>query len=148
MTTRDQKVCQLNYFAYLKTLFLTHWKYCFLRPYISSKTAPITELVGNYDTSLGGRRFGSFRRERNARAGSREEVGEEMPARRPLFWPSRLLIMYVKITQLWMTRCQISLAAIHLLAFVFQKQEIWGEVACLQTSPISFLLHAEKGQRK
>ena len=52
VTTRDQKVCQLNYFAYLKTLFLTHWKYCFLRPYISSKTAPITEVVGNYDTVL------------------------------------------------------------------------------------------------
>ena len=28
------------------------WKYCFLRPYISSKTAPITEVVGNYDTVL------------------------------------------------------------------------------------------------
>ena len=81
-----------------------------------------------YDTSLRGRRLGSFRRERNARAGSREKGGEEMLARRPLFWPSRLLIMYAKITQLWMTSCQISMAAIHLfLAFVFQKQEIWGE---------------------
>ena len=33
-----------------------------------------------------------------------------------------------KIKQLWMTSCQISLAARHLfLAFVFQKQEIWSE---------------------
>ena len=36
--------------------------------------------------------------------------------------------MYGKITQLWMTSCQISLAATCLfLAFVFLKQEIWSE---------------------
>ena len=71
---------------------------------------------------------GSFRRERNARAGAREEGGKETPARRPLFPPSRLLIMYAKITQLWKTGCQISLAAKHLfLAFVLLKQEILSE---------------------
>ena len=60
--------------------------------------------------------------------GAREEGEKEKPARRPLFSPSRLLIMYAKITQLWMTSCQISLAAKRLfLAFVFLKQEIWSE---------------------
>ena len=71
---------------------------------------------------------GSFRRERNARAGAREEGGKETPARRPLFPPSRLLIMYAKITQQWKTGCKISLAAKHLfLAFVLLKQEILSE---------------------
>ena len=56
---------------------------------------------------------GGFRRERNA--GAREERGRETPARKPLFSPSRLLIMYAKITHLWMTSCQISLAETHLL---------------------------------
>ena len=61
-----------------------------------------------------------------AKAG--EEGGKEMPARRLLFSPSPLLIMYAKITQLWMTSCQISLAAKHLfLASVFLKQENWSE---------------------
>ena len=56
-----------------------------------------------------------------AKAG--EEGGKEMPARRLLFSPSLLLIMYAKITQLWMTSCQISLAAKHLfLASVFLKK--------------------------
>ena len=36
--------------------------------------------------------------DRGQRAG--EEGGKEMPARRPLFSPSLLLIMYAKITQL------------------------------------------------
>ena len=45
------------------------------------------------------------------------------------FSPVRLLILYAKIRQLWMTSCQISLEAkVHLvLAFVFLKQEIWLE---------------------
>ena len=43
---------------------------------------------------------GSFRREINARAWAREEGGKETPARKPLFSPSRLVIMYAKITQL------------------------------------------------
>ena len=72
------------------------------------------------------------RRERGLR---REEGGRETPARKPLFSPSRLLIMYAKITQLWMTSCQISLAAMRLFksyfaycfSFVFLKQEIWSE---------------------
>ena len=67
--------------------------------------------------------------------GAREEGGRETPARKPLFSPSRLLIMYAKITQLWMTSCQISLAAMRLFksyfaycfSFVFLKQEIWSE---------------------
>ena len=68
--------------------------------------------------------------------GAREEgEGRETPARKPLFSPSRLLIMYAKITQLWMTSCQISLAAMRLFksyfaycfSFVFLKQEIWSE---------------------
>ena len=71
--------------------------------------------------------------EGNARA--REEGGRETPARKPLFLPSRLLIMYAKITQPWMTSCQISLAAMGLFksyfaycfSFVFLKQEIWSE---------------------
>ena len=32
--------------------------------------------------------------------GAREEGGRETPAKKPLFSPSRLLIMYAKITQL------------------------------------------------
>ena len=56
---------------------------------------------------------GSFRRERNARAGAREEGRKETPVRKPLFSPSSLLIIYAKTTQLWMTSCQ-SLAAIYL----------------------------------
>ena len=56
---------------------------------------------------------GSFRRERNARAGVREEGRKETPVRRPLCSPSSLLIIYAKTTQLWMTSCQ-SLAAIYL----------------------------------
>ena len=64
-----------------------------------------------------------------------EEGGRETPARKPLFSPSRLLIMCAKITQLWMTSCQISLAAMRLFksyfaycfSFVFLKQEIWSE---------------------
>ena len=57
-----------------------------------------------------------------------KEGGKEMPARTPLFSPSHLLIMYVKIAHLWMTSCQISLAVMHLfLTFVFLKQEIWSE---------------------
>ena len=74
-----------------------------------------------------GERKGSFRRERNARARAHEEGGKEKPARKPLFLPSRLLIIHAKITQLWMTSCQISLEVIHLfLAFVFLKQDIWS----------------------
>ena len=70
---------------------------------------------------------GSFRREINARAWAREEGGKETFARKPLFSPSRLVIMYAKITQLWMTSCQTSLADIHLfLAFVFLEQDIWS----------------------
>ena len=66
----------------------------------------------------------------------RREGRRETPARKPLFSPSRLLIMYAKITQLWMTSCQLSLAAMHfnilvifrvLFSFVFLKQEIWSE---------------------
>ena len=67
--------------------------------------------------------------------GAREEGGRETPARKPLFSPSRLLIMYAKIMQLWMTCCQISLAAMRLFksylaycfSFVFLKQEIWSK---------------------
>ena len=55
----------------------------------------------------------SFRGERNARAGAREEGGKEMPARRPLFWPSRLLIMYPKLTPAYLTACHSQLAAMH-----------------------------------
>ena len=78
---------------------------------------------------------GSFRREINARAWAREEGGKETPARKPLFSPSRLVIMYAKITQLWMTSCQISLAAIHLvLAFVFLEQDIWSVGTCYKKS--------------
>ena len=74
-----------------------------------------------------GERKVSFRRERNARARAHEEGGKEKPARKPLFLPSRLLIIHAKITQLWMTSCQLSLEAIHLfLAFVFLKQDIWS----------------------
>ena len=60
--------------------------------------------------------------------GAREEGGgRETPARKPLFSPSRLLIMYAR-----MTSCQISLAAMRLcksyfaycFSFVFPKQEI------------------------
>ena len=66
---------------------------------------------------------------------ARREGRRETPARKPLFSPSRLLIMYAKITQLWMTSCQISLAAMRLFksyfaycfSFVFLKQEIWSE---------------------
>ena len=66
---------------------------------------------------------------------TRREGGRETLARKPLFSPSRPLIMYAKITQLWMTSCQINLAAIHLFksyfaycfSFVFLKQEIWSE---------------------
>ena len=66
---------------------------------------------------------------------ARREGGRETPARKPLFLQSRLLIMYAKITQLWMTSCQISLAAMRLFksyfaycfSFVFLKQEIWSE---------------------
>ena len=81
-------------------------------------------------------RKGSFRCERSARGARRgREGGRETPARKPLFSPSRLLIMYAKITQLWMTSCQISLAAMRLFksyfaycfSFVFLKQEIWSK---------------------
>ena len=77
------------------------------------------------------------------RKGKGRELGRETrregggrrgtPARKPLFSPSRLLIKKVtKITQLWMTSCQISLAAMHVFwsyflhcfSFVFLKQEI------------------------
>ena len=60
---------------------------------------------------------GSFRRERNARAGAREEGRKETPVRKPLYSPSSLLIIYAKTTQLWMTSCQ-SLAAIYLKSSV------------------------------
>ena len=80
---------------------------------------------------------GSFRCERSARGARRggREGGRETPARKPLFSPSRLLIMYAKIMQLWMTSCQISLASMRLFksyfaycfSFVFLKQEIWSE---------------------
>ena len=78
------------------------------------------------------RGFGA-RGKREGRA--RREGGRETPARKPLFSPSRLLIMCAKITQLWMTSCQISLAAMRLFksyfaycfSFVFLKQEIWSE---------------------
>ena len=40
----------------------------------------------------------SLRRERNAKAGAREEGGKETPARKSLFSPSRLIIMYAKKT--------------------------------------------------
>ena len=74
-----------------------------------------------------------MREKREGRA--RREGGRETPARKPLFSPSRLLIMYAKITQLWMTNCQISLAAMRLFtsyfaccfSFVFLKQEIWSK---------------------
>ena len=92
-----------------------------------------------YVFSLRGRRLkGSFRKgvlgARETR-GAREEGGRETPARKPLFSPSRLLIMYAKITQLWMTNCQISMAAMRLFtsyfaccfSFVFLKQEIWSK---------------------
>ena len=67
--------------------------------------------------------------------GARKEGGRETPARKPLFSQSRLLIMHAKITQLWMTSCQISLAAMRLFksyfaycfSLVFLKQEIWSE---------------------
>ena len=36
-----------------------------------------------------------------------------MRARRPLFWPSRLLIMYPKLTQTYLTACHSQLAAMH-----------------------------------
>ena len=42
---------------------------------------------------------GGFGHKGNAR-GARREGRREMPARKPLFSPSRLLIMYAKITQL------------------------------------------------
>ena len=65
----------------------------------------------------------------------RREGERETPARKPLFSSSRRLIMYAKITQLWMTSCQIRLAAMRLFksyfaycfSFVFLKQEIWSE---------------------
>ena len=71
-------------------------------------------------------------RERSLR---REEGGRETPARKPLFSPSCLLIMYAKVTQLWMTSCQISLATMRLFksyftycfSYVFLKQEIWSD---------------------
>ena len=66
---------------------------------------------------------------------ARRKGGRETPARKPLFSLFRLLIMYAKITQLWMTGCQISLAAMRLFksfaycfSFVFLKQEVWSEV--------------------
>ena len=66
---------------------------------------------------------------------ARREGRRETPARKPLFSPSRLLIMYAKIMQPWMTSCQIGLAAMRLFksyfaycfSFVFLKQEIWSE---------------------
>ena len=66
---------------------------------------------------------------------ARREGGRKTPVRKPLFSPSLLLIMYAKVTQLWMTSCQISLAAMGLFksyfvccfSFVFLKQEIWSE---------------------
>ena len=52
-----------------------------------------------------------------------KEGGKKMSTRKPLFSPSCLPIMCTKITQLGMTSCQISLAAMHLfLAFSFLKQ--------------------------
>ena len=77
--------------------------------------------------------LGARKNARGAQGG--REGGRETPARKPLFSPSRLLIMYAKITQLWMTSCQISLAAMRLFKsyfvycfpFVFLKQEIWSE---------------------
>ena len=65
----------------------------------------------------------------------RREGGKKTAARKPLFSPSRLLIMSAKIMLLWMTSCQISLAAMCLFksyfaycfSFVFLKQEIWSE---------------------
>ena len=78
-------------------------------------------------------KFSQFWVVRGARGGG--GGGRETPARKPLFSPSPLLIMYAKITQLWMTSCQISLAAMRLFksyfaycfSFVFLKQEIWSE---------------------
>ena len=51
--------------------------------------------------------------------GARGEGGRETPVRKPLFSPSRLLIMYAKLTQLWMTNSQIGLAATHLFLAIF-----------------------------
>ena len=56
---------------------------------------------------------------RETRGRARREGGRETPARKPLFSPSRLLIMSAKITQLWMTNCQISLAAMRLFTSYF-----------------------------
>ena len=42
--------------------------------------------------------------------GRARREGGKTPARRPLTSPSRLLFMYAKTSQLWMTSCQISLA--------------------------------------
>ena len=86
-------------------------------------------LISNWPRKL---KFSQFWVVRGARGGG---GGRETPARKPLFSPSRLLIMYAKITQLWMTSCQISLAAMRLFksyfaycfSFVFLKQEIWSE---------------------
>ena len=86
--------------------------------------------------SLRGRRLGKgVLGMREMRGFARGEGGRETPARKPLFSPSCLLIMYAKITQLWMTSSQISLAAMRLFksyfaycfSFVFLKQEIWSE---------------------
>ena len=49
------------------------------------------------------------------------------PARKPLFSPSCLLIKKIKITQLWMTSCRISLAVMYCFSFVFLKQEIYSK---------------------
>ena len=94
-------------------------------------------IVLNRRNSLRGRRLkGKGKGARGKREGrARREGGRERPARKPLFLPSRLLITYAKITQLWMTSCQISLAAMRLFksyfaycfSFVFLKQEIWSE---------------------
>ena len=81
-----------------------------------------------------GRERGFWAR-RKREGGARREGGRETPARKTLLFPSRVLIMYAKIAQLWMTSCQISLAAMRLFksyfaycfSFVFLKQEIWSE---------------------
>ena len=63
-----------------------------------------TNVINHTTSSLRGRRLkGKGKGVLGAREtqGAREEGGgRETPARRPLFSPSRLLIMYAKITQL------------------------------------------------
>ena len=60
-------------------------------------------MMVNFRISLRGRRLkGKGRGVQGTREtrGACEEGGKEMPARKPLFSPSCLLIMYAKMTQL------------------------------------------------